>query len=773
MIKMESAINKKKEFEIGLNDFILIFIGFFISRVSILDEMTPFGIAFLGTYLLMKKENLALLLSVILGIFTIHGFEGSSYYIIVLTSYLIFTKALKDNNHTILKSSFIMGIIFLTIKTATSLIFDEILLYNLFIIGFESVLVFTLTYIFSFSLPIEKISKEKINKEKLICTFITLGLVLSGFNNISLLNISIKNVLSIIVIIYFSYYSGIMMGVSSAVAIGMIVYIQSTEMPFIISLLAVGALLSGLFRELGRAGSILGFILGNGIISFYINSLGTSFLDYREIFFASIIFLIGSRFLNIDLGEYLVETNSVDEHYQDKKSELALKKISEMENLFKTLGEILNRSIDEELKYPSMEVYNLIDDISKNTCEGCEGIEKCWGSEYYNTYHNILNLANKIGNDEDIETVLSRIDWCDKKDELTENVLEIYLYFEESNSFNIKLLENRKLLAEQMENMSKVINEMGENLYLNSIFNDELEEILMKELKNKKMNVNDLSVVELNKDDIEVIINADTNIESLDEIEKVRKEVSKHLGYPLGIDYTLGNSIDNRRTYRLVREKRFNCMTNVNKISNSEEKICGDSYTFGERENTHFTAISDGMGIGKKAYKESSVAIELLEKLMDINMDKNLIIKTLNSVLRVKSTDEIFTTLDLSFIDLYTGKLKMIKNGCPATFIKRGKEVKVVNSTSLPIGMLEDVDLNIYEEELEDGDIVIMMSDGLLESNRKDKDLEKWMCNIIGGIDSLNPKTIIDEVVNISQLVGRDNPQDDMTIIATKIWNKI
>lgn len=773
MIKMESAINTKQEFEIGLNDFVLIVIGFFISRVSILDEMTPFGIAFLGTYLLMKRGNLALLISVILGIFTIHGFQGTSYYIIAFASYLLFTSVLTDRNYTLLKSSIVMSLIFLTIKTVIGVLFNGILLYNLFVIGFESVLVFTLTYIFSFSLPIEKISRDKMNREKLVCTFITLALVLSGLNNINLFGISMKNILSIVVIIYFAYYSGIMMGVSSAVAIGMVVYMQNTEMPFIIALLAVGALLAGLFRELGRAGSILGFILGNGIISFYINALGTSFLDYREIFYASIIFLIGSKFLNVDIEEYFVEASGVKEHYQDKKSELALKKINEMENLFKSLGEILNRSIDEELEYPSMEVYGLIDDISKKTCGDCDQSEMCWGRDYYNTYYNILNLVNRMGDEEDVDGVLEEISWCNKKEELTDNIMEIYLAFKENKSLNIKLLENRKLLAEQMDNISTIINEMGEDLYSNSIYNEELEEILIKELKNKRMNVSDLSVVELSKDDVEVVINMDRNVESLSQIEEIRKEVAKHLGFSLGVDYTLGNSVGDRRTFTLVREKRFRCMTNVNKISNTEEMMCGDSYTFGERENTHFTAISDGMGIGKKAHKESSIAIELLEKLMEINMDKNLIIKTLNSVLRVKSTDEIFTTLDLSFIDLYTGKLQMIKNGCPSTFIKRGKEVKLINSTSLPIGILEDVDLNIYEEELEDGDIIIMMSDGLLESNRTEKDLEKWMCNIISGIDSLNPKTIIDEIVNISQLVGGDNPQDDMTIIATKVWNKI
>lgn len=772
MIRME-AISKKKELEVGLNDIFIVLISFFISRVSILNELTPFGIAFLGTYLIMKKANVALLLSVLLGMFTIHGLSGSSYYMIGIVTYFIFSNVLKEREYTLLKSSLMLGLIFLSSKLLMSLIFEKVLLYNLFVIGFESVLVFTLSYIFSFSLPLEKLQMDKANKEKLVCTFITMALVLSGFNNIEILGVSLKNMLSIITIIYCSYYSGVLMGVTSGVIIGMLAFISNTEMPFIISILAVGGLLSGLFRDLGKSGSILGFILGNGIISFYINSLGTSFLDYRELFMASLVFLGTSTFIKIDLEDYFIANTHIKKHYEDKKGEIAIKRLGEMENLFNGLAEVLNRSIDEEVEYPSFEVYSLIDDISKKTCEGCKDSDKCWGTDYYNTYYNILNLVNRLGNGEDKEKISKDIDDCENKDTLIENIMEIYSTFKENKSFNIKLIEHRKLLAEQMENMGRIINELGTDFYGAPIFNEELEDLVFKELKNKRIDIESLSIAELEKGDVEVLVEMKSKIETLETIQEVKEEVSKNLGFPLGVDYTIGNIGKNNNSFKLVRKKKFSSLTSISKDSNSEDEICGDSYTFGERANIHFSAISDGMGIGKKAHKESSVAIELLEKLMDINMDKNLIIKTLNSVLRAKSTDEIFTTLDLSFIDLYTGKLQIIKNGCPATFIKRGSEVKVINSTSLPIGILEDIHLNIYEEELEDGDIVIMMSDGLLESNRNVKDQEKWMKEILSGISSINPQTIIDEVLNIAKLVGRDNPQDDMTIIGTKIWKNI
>ncbi len=152
-----------------------------------------------------------------------------------------------------------------------------------------------------------------------------------------------------------------------------------------------------------------------------------------------------------------------------------------------------------------------------------------------------------------------------------------------------------------------------------------------------------------------------------------------------------------------------------------------------------------------KANNESGIAINLLEKFLEAKFDKELTLKTINSILMLKSNEEIFTTFDISLLDLYSGKLQIIKTGAPATFIKKKDRIKLVNSQSLPVGILKDVDFNIYEEYLEDGDIIIMMSDGILESNEEVDNAEQWMKDVIANIDSLNPKTIADTILKISK----------------------
>lgn len=139
----------------------------------------------------------------------------------------------------------------------------------------------------------------------------------------------------------------------------------------------------------------------------------------------------------------------------------------------------------------------------------------------------------------------------------------------------------------------------------------------------------------------------------------------------------------------------------------------------------------------------------------------------------LKSNDEVFTTFDISLIDLYTGKLQIIKTGAPATFIRRKNRVDIINSKSLPVGILKDIDFNVYEGYLDDGDVIIMMSDGVLEANEVVDDVEIWMRDVIAGINSLNPKKITEEIIRAAEEASGGKIKDDMTLLVTKFWKTV
>ena len=771
---MESISNKSKmDLYLGKEEVLLFIVGFLISRVSISGRLAPFGIGFLGAYLLFKGSNIYVLTSVILGSISHSGIKSLDYIFASLLIYIVFLKVKEAHESTLLRASLFTSLVFLVTRLISTLLFRQFYMYDLFVLLFEGILVFTFAYIFSFSLPIEDVENKGSNNEKMICTFITLSLVLSGLSSIWFFGLSLKNIICIVLVVYFGFKQGVLLGSVSGCVLGLITYLGNPEMPFIVSMFAVGGLLSGLFRDLGKAGSLLGFMLGNAIISFYINKLGTSFLDYREIFISSIIFLLIAQFAKIDLDKYFAYTSKIELEYEKKKGKYVVDKLKNMSNLFMDLGKILDKAIEEGEAYSSIDVYNLVDELANKTCKDCKNFDKCWENDYYTTYYNLLNLIGlaEIANDNQ-EALISRAsEFChNNKEILIKNIEEHLLPFKNNQSWNKKLNQQRKLLADQLNSFGIVVQDLTEDIYTSPIFADELRELLIKEIKDNRIQIVDLSVIEFPGDNLEFLVEMQYN--SSADIEKLKDVISEAIGYNLSADYALNNRTG-RNIIKLTKEKRYTTLTDVISLASSENKVSGDSYSYGEIGNTNFIALSDGMGIGKKASRESSVAIDLLEKLMELNMDKSVIIRTINSFLRAKSNDEIFTTLDLGFLDLYTGKLQIIKNGSPSTFIKKKDRVDVISSKSLPVGILEDVDSNIYEEYLEDGDILIMMSDGVLDCNKSEDNSVEWMKKIIMGLNSQNPIKITEEIINIAKFVSNNKPKDDMTIMATKVWRTI
>ncbi len=775
MMRTDSLNTKRSWYDLGLRMdkgiIMTMIVGFLLARANILNKLTPFGFAFLSSYIIMKKINIHLLLSVLIGTLTLQAGKGVSYILAYILVYIFFAFFKEERSYSLLKASIVEAAIFTSCRVLGILLGKTFFIYDLFLVFFEGVIVFTMTYIFSFSLPIEKTGGTILNNEKTICTFITLALALSGVRNTMIFGIAIKNLLSIIILLYLSYSYGAFFGGTTGVILGMVAYMSHTEMPFIIGIFGIAGLLAGIFKDLGIFGTAIGFLLGNGIISFYINGLGTSFLSFKEIILAIVLFIISSDKMSIKISEVFNMDLDSKKDYTSKRDELVVKKLNRMADLFNNLSTTFKESAEERDQHSTGDVYSVVDGIANCICINCSKYENCWERNYYSTYQSFFNLVGLIEiKSTDNEAVYSEArKFCIRYGDIIEGLDRAVERLKLNYNWKLRLKEHRLLLSEQLEGVGKVIENITTEVFTSSTFNKEIEENLYKDLKNNRIDVKDVSVVQMGEEDFDIFIDLNTPVRT---DNKLKAMISQSLDFPVISDISF-NSISNRRQrFKLLRSNRFSAITKMAILPNSENKISGDSFTFGEIENTHYSALSDGMGIGRKANEESKLAISLLERLMEANVNKDIILKTINSVLRTKSNEEMFTTLDISFIDLYLGKLQMIKTGAPATFIKKKDRVEIINSGTLPVGILKDVDFNLYEEYVEDGDIIIMMSDGVLDASRDIDNAETWMKDIIININSINPQTIANEILKRAQAVV-SSTRDDMTVLVTKVWKNV
>lgn len=198
--------------------------------------------------------------------------------------------------------------------------------------------------------------------------------------------------------------------------------------------------------------------------------------------------------------------------------------------------------------------------------------------------------------------------------------------------------------------------------------------------------------------------------------------------------------------------------------------ISGDSYTMMELgKGKYALAISDGMGNGLRAREESMETLRLLKQILQTGISEQVAIKSINSILSLRTTDEIFATLDLAIINLHDATLRSLKIGSSPSFIKRGREVIQIAANNLPIGIIEHVELETVTEQLQAGDLLIMMSDGIFEGPKHVINNDLWLHRKIKDMKTDDPQEIADllleEVIRSEMGVIRD----DMTVVVAKV----
>lgn len=770
--------DKKERRQISLNwKFLLLgILTFFISRASVVDKLTPFGIAFTSSYLLAGKYNWYIMPAAILGILSFHGIGGIDYIISIVLIGITYRFVNRDKLTTI-KSSIITAMLFMAVKLANIALVGTIFVYDLLLSVFEGLIVFTLSYMFSYGIFLD--TNEKVGpNEKIISVFITLAIGLSGLQTASIYGIALKNIISILTILYLGYREGIFIGSTVGITLGVISYMSQPEMPFILAIYGLAGLLTGIFKELGKAGSVLGFLLGNAIVSFYINGYGISFINLRELLVAIGIFSITYKYLDGWLGDYIdaITNRSKERAHSHIKDQITIDKLNELAEVFNELGQTFRKAVEDAQGYDAIEVYGIIDNLANSICQNCSLRTFCWEEKFYTTYHSMFKIISLMEENIPIDdhTLPNFIkEYCANRKGVVEELEEQFEKLKLNSMWKEKISENRLLVAEQLEEISKIMKEMAKNIYINPTFKKDVEELLLEELRKNKVDVVDVIAFELEKDNIEIHVEVDNVYKDENRYDRVKKIVSDVLGLPLKGEFNVSKLNDKRQKYRFIKGSRYSALTEVVAMPNHMNKISGDNYTFGEGENIYYSAISDGMGVGKKAHSESNTAINLLEKFIEAKFDKELALRTINSILMLSSNHEMFTTFDISLIDLYTGKLQLVKTGAPATFIKKKDRVEVVNSQSLPVGILKDVDFNVYEEYLEDGDIIIMVSDGVLDANEEVDNSELWMKELISRINSVNPRIIGEKILKAANEACAYEPKDDMTVMVTKVWKTI
>lgn len=800
--------SKIKEFlkkSFSKQKIILYIISLMVSIVpfGINKDLAPFGIAILAA---IMSNSIPIGISfIIIGIGNMISFGGTStlnYTLITLL--LIFSMLIKSprydekNNEKrrigtrVFISSLIVNLL--------GLIFEDIIIYDILVALMNSVCIYLFYKIFVNAIPvIDKIGCGKVYSiEEVMGTSLLIAIAVSCIGNFSIYGFSVKNILCILIVLIMGWKNGILVGGTAGITVGTVLGIIGAGDIGLIASYALSGMIAGIFSKFGKIGVIIGFILGNVALTYVANGNTTVIIKVQEILIASLGLLAIPKKIKINIEEMKKDIKLLPET-TGRNLEESKDTIYKLEAMSETISEIAKSYKEaaativdeEELSKQEKENYKVFEKEFQNNLEGIE--ENILFDDMYSPEDDLVEdifdllLEKEMLLEKDLIDILAKHNnYIIMNNEIKEDLsqmIKIINYSYKVSKLNFiwkkKLDENKKAVSSQLEEVSKAIGSLANDIDKKEVdeFEDKKKELLIL-LNEMELEVQDISINKENTGRLKINLYTKTcnEIEKpICNVRKMAKIMSKVFDENIILQkQECGIRLNTDKcVYTFISDDKQSIQVGIATATKSDRIVSGDSSISTKLEDgKHLIAISDGMGSGKVAKKSSGMAIAMLNKLLSSGFDKDTSIRLINSTLSSINEGDMYATLDIAIFDLYSEKLEFIKNAACPTFIKNKKNIEILKSLSLPTGIIDDIDLVVYDKDLEDGDILVMCSDGILESSEEYTNKELWIKFLLEDIETEDAQKIADIILGEAIDNNYGIPKDDMTVMVVRINNK-
>lgn len=683
---------------------------------------------------------------------------------------------------------------------AIKMLFNQILIYDLLVSITSGMTAYIFYKIFSKSIiVINEIKNKKVfSIEEVIGATLMVSIAGTCLGNTEFIGLQISNVISILLVLILGWKNGILIGTTSGVTVGVVLGIITNSDPILIAVFAFSGMLAGILNKLGKAGVIVGFIAGNLLLTYVYNGQVVELICFKEILVASLALILVPNKIEINIADLLGKNNILLEGatYRLEGSKETINKLNNVSDVIKQMShtykettnandfnineskEIFIDELQENIKTDTTNILyeDLMDEqglIANDIFEVLLQKEKINREDLLKIYENHNNYIVGFDN---YKTSLKI------ENNIQEAINAINSAFKESKRSLVtaaKINENNKNISTQLDGVSKAIDNITSDIVKEETesFEDKKKEIMLI-CKQRNIDILDLNIVQekTGRYIIKTLLNTCDDSEI---IECPTKKIAQILSEVLKEEIVIkkekcGIKQDNKICYQTYLSKdKYGMQIGIAKTNKDGENVSGDSnIQISLEDGKYLLAISDGMGSGPNARKSSQIAVKMLGRLLSNGFDKETSIELINNTISSNIKEETFATLDIMVLDLFAGNVEYIKNGACPTFIKNNKNVDIIKNLALPAGILNDIDLVVYDRDIENNDIVVMCSDGILESNGEYKNKEIWVKNILEQIETTNAQKIADILLKEAIDNNYGKAKDDMTVVVTKIVRK-
>ena len=778
------------------NNIVLYVVSFMLSMVGLTGEFSIFSVSMLGACFASSVPALGIVLVSLIGNLIKYGVGGALGYfltalIMVVTLFLIkpvYNEQERNEKIKIGKNVFISTLLLQIIKLAISTftIYDMLsgVAVSIIALVFYKIFVNAIVVLQDFN------KRSAFSIEEVIGASLLLAISVGAFGDLNIFGFGIRNILSILIVMILGWKNGVLVGTTSGVTIGVTLGIITGSEPIMIAAYAISGMIAGILNRFGKLGVIIGFALGNVILAYVSNGYTIELIHFKEILIASIGLLAVPKTLHIDLEEFIGNSK-----FLPVVPNRALNKSKEVAENLNNVSEAIQEMATAYKKY---EPRTFEENTHRNANKQIFIAELLNNLEPYREnmlYDDIANVDGKI-----IDKIFSIL--LDKqqieKEDLLKTFAECNSYIIESNDNNVsKLLEknineivrtinmsyrisksdfiwrkkveqNNANMEKQLNGVSKAIQNMAKDiqkeLELGEKYEKENKEII-EILKQKDINIEDISISKEDRYIVDIYLNEILETLKINTIEKVLTKVLKE-------NIVLNDEVSVGKKLSFISDDKYVMAIGSGETIKSKSQVSGDStLNIRLKDGKYLVAISDGMGSGQEAKKSSTQALRMLENLLLSGFDKNMSLELINTSL-INQNSEVFSTLDIAIIDLYKGTIEFIKSGACPTYIKNKKRVQIIKSNTLPAGIIDVNDVQTFDKDISTGDIMLMCSDGILDSNVEYKNKELWIKYLLEDIETNNTQKIADLILSEAIDNNYGVPKDDMSIVVCKFMKK-
>lgn len=748
--------------------------GFFIGRFVVLESLNPVAVGFSANFLgaaslyLIAPFTLAGIATLAQGNFILK--YAISFGLILACNAVIMYRRVAPNIYVrsfIAAGCILAGGLFMAALEGFSPYFATLAV-------LEASMALFITYILKkgVSIVAGKKSRKILGGEEAASVAILSGAIIAGMVDIYVGDVALRLFVASFAILVAAYKGGVTLGATVAMVIGLLLYIANYQSASLTLIMAFGGFCAGLFRKRGKVFSLAGFVLGGLIVAGYINP---AYLT-RMLLFSSIsgglVFLITPDKFYFNVNSTLNPISDNSDEYLRRMQSLATERLNAFAAAFAKLSGSFSRLSEKRTSLGHKEITMLIDDICAKACDSCSMKEFCWQANFYDTYQylfSMLGTCEAKGKLELRDLPEAFRDTCINQLRFIDTVNRLFELHKLNLAWSNKVIDSRELVSQQLNGVSNLVQKLSRDLGLELRFREDLEEAIIRELGFSRVEAERVIVLENKQGRFEISLSH----KPCQGPKQCRKEISAIISRVVGRRMTPGECAVRKGLCQLNlrEEQRYRLTTGLARSTKNYSSESGDSYSFLHLRNAGHAllALSDGMGSGRQASSESTTTIELLEDLLESGFDTGMAVKMINSALVMKTSEESFSTLDLCSINLYSGEAEFCKIGAASTFLLRGSGVRSIRSASLPMGILNNVDLEIFSRQLKPGDIIVMLTDGIFS---QDSPHGEWIAESLPRFAGRNPQTIADDILEEAQRRTDHTINDDMTVLVARMMER-